>query len=455
MRIASRCLPWLALQALFAVPLGAKPEYLQYWQTRYPASTLPERVGRATGSSCRLCHPRTGFSWDDPGNAYREMIHAYMHGGKPGIQAAIDAAGALDSDGDGVPSSVEILTPRPGGEVGYHPGLVGERGIDPTSATRDEVVTGQPETPPASRSFVFDPPALDFGSVALGQRVLLELKVRNASPVRQTLVGLRFALVNSSVFSFDAPHRYPLPLEPGEAASCTVEYVGSNPGYFYRSLAWLEAVSADPGQPVSTVLLSGLGGFGPFSLSASMVHFDVIEVGASARRSILLTNTGGTPLTVGEPRIEGQGADAFRLRWSGAPSVTLEPRTMTILEVTFEPAGERKAEAYLRLDTDAPAQPEIAIHLSGEGRRRVTPGDANRDGELDVSDAVKVLIALFVAADAACPEALDADEDGRILVSDAVHLLRVLFLGTPGPTACALDPSPRYLGCPEGSPCDV
>jgi hypothetical protein len=46
------------------------------------------------------------------------------------------------------------------------------------------------------------------------------------------------------------------------------------------------------------------------------------------------------------------------------------------------------------------------------------------------------------------------NDDGVAALSDAVDLLRHLFLDEPVPGGCALDASPRYLGCPEGPSCE-
>lgn len=86
-------------------------------------------------------------------------------------------------------------------------------------------------------------------------------------------------------------------------------------------------------------------------------------------------------------------------------------------------------------------------------------GDANDDGNIDLSDAIKILLCKFVGEP--CPEcrdAMDANDDGRDDVSDAITILTFLFRGgnappTPGPEICGLDPTPddlpdcEYLSC--------
>lgn len=434
-------------------PAWSKPEYLSYWQSRYPQSTLPQRVGAATGSSCNLCHPRSGFEWDRPGTAYREMLHAFLHAGYSTIESAVEAAHALDADADGVPNGVEILTPRPDGEIGYHPGLVGSRGVDPTSALGNEPLTGQPETPPVELQLTFVPPVLNFGSVALNQVISQPLRIKNPGTTRQTVARLQLKLQNSSSFSFRSLYREPFTIEAGQEALLYVDYIGTPPGYFYQSLAWLEIATGSPAGPTTTALLSARGGSGPFTVSSGAVHFDVVAAGTQATRSVAITNLGDVRLTLSEPKLLGRDLTSFRYEWAGGFSVSLEPLRSTTITLVFEPTGEVAAEATLRLATDAPAQREILIALDGKGRWRATPGDANRDGKLEITDALAILSTLFAGAATVCTDALDANNNGRVALTDAVYLLQFLFQGGPGPSSCELDVAASYLGCAGGSSC--
>ncbi|MBI4606767.1 MAG: CotH kinase family protein [Planctomycetes bacterium] len=76
-----------------------------------------------------------------------------------------------------------------------------------------------------------------------------------------------------------------------------------------------------------------------------------------------------------------------------------------------------------------------------ESPPRFLRGDARGDGELDLADAVAVLLHLFVgpAGLEAGPDRADADDSGRLDVSDPVFLLAYLFLGGREPA----DPFPR------------
>ena len=74
-----------------------------------------------------------------------------------------------------------------------------------------------------------------------------------------------------------------------------------------------------------------------------------------------------------------------------------------------------------------------------EGRQK--PGDFNRDGELDLSDAMSYTSFLFLepvhplpcSSRSANLKALDVNDDGNIDISDPVYVLRHLFLGSSPP----------------------
>jgi hypothetical protein len=85
-------------------------------------------------------------------------------------------------------------------------------------------------------------------------------------------------------------------------------------------------------------------------------------------------------------------------------------------------------------------------------------GDANRDGPVDIADAIAVLFRLFVTAPVdRCEDAEDSNDDGAVDIADAVSILGHLFLKgppIPPPTgSCGHDPTEDGLDCELVAPC--
>ena len=81
-------------------------------------------------------------------------------------------------------------------------------------------------------------------------------------------------------------------------------------------------------------------------------------------------------------------------------------------------------------------------------------GDANRDGRIDLTDAVVILDFLFLGNTSMldCQKSADADDNAVVNVSDGIYLLGFQFLGGPPPPPpfpdCGLDTAtPDGLSC--------
>ncbi|MCA8960372.1 MAG: S8 family serine peptidase [Planctomycetes bacterium] len=86
-------------------------------------------------------------------------------------------------------------------------------------------------------------------------------------------------------------------------------------------------------------------------------------------------------------------------------------------------------------------------------------GDGNRDGLLNIADAIHALDYLFALGPATCLDAVDANDDGMLDIADPIRMLSTLFAGA-GPldapfATCGGDPTSDGLGCgvnPSGCP---
>jgi hypothetical protein len=133
-----------------------------------------------------------------------------------------------------------------------------------------------------------------------------------------------------------------------------------------------------------------------------------------------------------------------------------------------EPAGPWKVNSAASADGSS-----LEV---GTGRSLIVPcsspfhrGDANADGEANLTDVIFLLEYLFRGGDApTCLEAAEVNEDGKLNLTDGVYLLLWLFRGGPEPAApgppgtvgdlrpCGYDlfGSPGALGCDRYAPCE-
>lgn len=138
---------------------------------------------------------------------------------------------------------------------------------------------------------------------------------------------------------------------------------------------------------------------------------------------------------------------------------------------------------YSRADMDALNVPQLFVGFaatSGDARSRtqfcteldfgdsvpVGPtfhrGDADANGSMQLTDAVRILNVLFLGTgEIPCLDAADADDNGSLQLTDAVRILNVLFLGVgtipaPGSTdsPCGEDPTEDANACESYAPCN-
>ncbi len=90
---------------------------------------------------------------------------------------------------------------------------------------------------------------------------------------------------------------------------------------------------------------------------------------------------------------------------------------------------------------------------------RYLRGDANADGEVNLSDPISIFGSLFGGdPEVPCERAADAGADGQVNIADSIYLLNFLVAAGEAPAApypdCGLDPDEKSpLGCAAHPPC--
>jgi hypothetical protein len=120
-----------------------------------------------------------------------------------------------------------------------------------------------------------------------------------------------------------------------------------------------------------------------------------------------------------------------------------------------------ETSGYPVVVTEGPRLDVPAIEVIGASividRATFVRADSDRNGELELTDAVRTLGTLFLGTDPLpCEDAADANDDGILNIADPVFTLNFLFTGgteppTPFPEA-GLDPTDDSLDCLGISP---
>ena len=109
---------------------------------------------------------------------------------------------------------------------------------------------------------------------------------------------------------------------------------------------------------------------------------------------------------------------------------------------TNTPAGDHTYQIVAKRGTDE-GGPSCQVTVT-VGPTIFHRGDSDNNGQLQLTDAVRILGYLFLGAVApTCFDAADADDNGQLQLTDAVRILGYLFLGAVAPAAPG----------PPGQPC--
>jgi hypothetical protein len=116
--------------------------------------------------------------------------------------------------------------------------------------------------------------------------------------------------------------------------------------------------------------------------------------------------------------VAGSAEDAFYLAEPDPPGLIAGTNVLAV-EVHQADAGSSDISFDLELVARGSASPTPFF----------VRGDANHDGLLDISDAVRALLVLFAGQATSCEDALDSDDDGLADITDVIVLLTYLFRG--------------------------
>ncbi|MBI4601121.1 MAG: lamin tail domain-containing protein [Planctomycetes bacterium] len=180
-----------------------------------------------------------------------------------------------------------------------------------------------------------------------------------------------------------------------------------------------------------------------------------------ARVPFRITTNGGLDFTTSQSQVTLEGdawIDVAAIVLDGRRGlVTLEPAwtTPTHWQAPVDLASGENPLTLLGFDFDGDLIASTGITVTSSAAPQFIRGDANLDGSVDLSDAVRVLFHLFRGLEVPCEDSADADDDEALSLTDALHVLGHLFKDGPPPAAPypARGPDPGGagpLGCGAG-----
>jgi PKD repeat protein len=156
-------------------------------------------------------------------------------------------------------------------------------------------------------------------------------------------------------------------------------------------------------------------------------------------RFIVWTNGVATPAVVLAPEDEDPG-ELWRIEVDGdLIRLIVDGELKGEVEHTAYRTGHFGFWSYFNAQEITFDNVNIGVKGPGPVAPRFVRGDADSDGTINLTDAVRVLNFLFTGGQPpACADAADADDSGTLSITDAIRILGWLFSGGPVP----LPPSP-------------
>jgi Abnormal spindle-like microcephaly-assoc'd, ASPM-SPD-2-Hydin len=157
----------------------------------------------------------------------------------------------------------------------------------------------------------------------------------------------------------------PLSLTSGQSANFNLQFSPTSAG---AASGTASVISNDPNSP-GVIALSGTGIAATQSLAFSSTNlaFGSVNVASSSTKSVTVTNTGNSSVTISQIQISGTG---FSITGAGVPITLNSGQTLTF-SVVFTPTASGTDSGTVNVTSNASGSP-AAIALTGTGVQ-VTP----------------------------------------------------------------------------------
>ena len=212
----------------------------------------------------------------------------------------------------------------------------------------------------ATAQLLVNPSTVNFGSVQVGASVSQSVGLKNTGSENLTISQ---ATVSGTGFSIGGL-KMPLTLAPYQSVSFTATFAPQSSGRFSGrvSLGYSGHFARHRWDTV-TVALNGTGTIsGQLAANPSTMNFGNVQVGSSQPQSAILTNSGGSSLTVSLATLTGT---SFTLSGLTLP-LTLGAGQSATFAVTFAPQSTGSLSGNVAFSSNG-SNPTLNLPLSGTG----------------------------------------------------------------------------------------
>jgi hypothetical protein len=215
--------------------------------------------------------------------------------------------------------------------------------------------------PPVS-SFTLNPGSVDFGSVAIGNKVPQQVAVVNTG---NTSIQITALTVSAPVFSVSGA-TLPLSLGVGQGANFSVWFTGGTPG---KATGTLTAQGTSGTNP-AVVSLSGT--VVNFAASPSSLSFSGVKAGTSLAQNLTISNTSTADVTISQIN-----SNAKDVTVSGITlPITLSANQSATEVVQFKPMTGEKVTGNITIVDSQGASLTVGVSAIGtQGILTVTPAN--------------------------------------------------------------------------------
>jgi hypothetical protein len=229
----------------------------------------------------------------------------------------------------------------------------GANTVNPSGGTTEIVLTGS-DVGQLATVFHAIPGSLLYGDVPVASSKMDSVLVKNAGG---DVLSIN-TILGSNTSAFSVAESGPVTILPGDSIFVHVTFHPASAGIHEGRVTFTHNGSTSP----DTVHLEGRGVVAGFLVTPASLSFGGVPVSSTKAESLLVTNTGGTTLTISS--IVSSNTASFSVAEIGP--VAILPGDSTFVHVTFHPATAGLHEGRVTFTHNGSTSPDT-VHVSGSG----------------------------------------------------------------------------------------